>query len=107
MEIFSPIMGASFRGARAKEILAALPIGPADNIFFEAEPHNEYDASAVKVLVEVPNEEDELEKVFCGYLARGSNFDVAEQLQEDASTEFSIEVVSFESAFKPLLLIRW
>ena len=96
MEIFVNLVGVTFRGAEAKEIVKSLTRQDGVNLSLEAEPDNEYDVCAVKVIHDPTN-------THIGYLARENNYDVFNSLQND--TELCVEIVGFENTLKPTLLI--
>ena len=96
MEIFVSLVGVSFRGAEAKEVVKHLTRDDGKLLSLEAEPDNEYDSNAVKVIHDPSG-------LHIGYLARENNYDVFSALQN--ATELCIEIVGFENTFKPTLLI--
>lgn len=96
MEVFVNLVGVTFRGAEAKEIVKSLTREDGANLSLEAEPDNEYDNHAVKVIHNPTN-------THIGYLARENNYDVFDSLQND--TDLQIEIVGFENTLKPTLLI--
>lgn len=100
MEIFSPLMGVSFRGKEMKDLVATLTVGE-DKFTFEAEPDNAYDSNAVKVIYH----DDEDDTFFIGYVAKENNAPLAMALRD--GEEPRAHIVSFENTFKPLLLIQW
>ncbi len=97
MEIFSTLVGVSFRPASAKEIVKALSTG--DELFLEHEPSNPYDSNAVKVY----SDESFDDEFFIGYLSRESNAETAEHLANVG--EYNCEIVSFLNTMKPHLKI--
>ena len=96
MEVFSPLVGVTFRPAKAKEIVRGLIQADGDKLELEPEPDNAYDNHAVKVLY-IPTGDH------LGYIARENNFEIFEGLNR--GEEFHIEIVSFENTLKPTLLI--
>lgn len=95
MQVFSPLVGVSFRGSEARQIVKSLTTDSGQMLYLEAEPENEYDDHAVKVMYGTGEH--------LGYLARENNRQIFEALQR--GTQFSIEIVSFENSIKPVLLI--
>jgi len=95
MQVFSPVVGVSFRGQPARDMVKSLTPEDGHKLSLLADPDNEYDDHAVKVM---------LGEVHVGFLARENNTQVFEKLQDGA--EFSIEIVSFENTIKPVLLIE-
>ena len=93
MDIFSTLVGVTFRPAGTMAIVKSLAIG--DRLYLEPEPDNAYDSNAIKVLDEAGNH--------LGYLSRESNAETAEWLAEGG--EAYAEVVSFLSEIKPHLRI--
>lgn len=96
MEIFSSLVGVTFRGSEAKEIVKHLTREDSERLSLEAEPDNAYDERAVKVIHDPTN-------THIGYIARENNWDVFEALQN--GDELKIEIVGFENTLKPTLLI--
>lgn len=96
MQVFSPLVGVSFRGKEVRELVKTLTPDDGHLLSLEAEPDNEYDDHAVKVLYDVGS-------VHLGYVAREANAELFEELQ--AGSEFEIEVTGFENSIKPVLLI--
>lgn len=96
MEIFATVVGVTFRGAEAKEIVKHLTPSDGNLLTLEAEPHNEYDSNAVKVIHDPSGSH-------IGYLARENNYDVFCALQE--GKELCVEIAGFENTLKPTLLI--
>lgn len=94
MEVFATVVGVTFRPPEAKEIVKSLTPSDGEKLSLEAEPTNEYDSNAVKVMCE---------GMHIGYLARGNNTEVFYALQRDE--ELNIEIVGFENTIKPTLLI--
>lgn len=109
MQIFSPLVGVSFRGSEARDIVKSLTTDSGHMLSLEAEPDNPYDDHAVKVLylhTEIDENGDEIlvdAGVHIGYLARENNRQVHEALM--LGTKFDIEIISFENSIKPILLI--
>ena len=93
MQIITTLMGANFRPASAKEILREAAIG--QYLDLEPDPENEYDATAVKILIDGEH---------VGFIAAKDNKRVFEHLME--GNEAQAEIVSFESPLKPLLEIN-
>jgi len=96
MEIFSPLVGVTFRGAEAKEIVKSLTPDDGNQLFLEAEPDNDYDSHAVKVIHQPTH-------VHLGYLARENNYAVFVALERDE--KLNIKIIGFENTIKPILLI--
>lgn len=96
MEIFSPLVGVTFRGGGAREIVKRLTPDDGELLLLEAEPTNEYDDHAVKVLYAPTGEH-------IGYLAKENNRHVFEALEQ--GEELQVEIVGFENTLKPVLLI--
>jgi hypothetical protein len=95
IEVFSTVVGITFRPASAKEAMDSLVIG--DRLLFEAEPSNPYDSNAVKVIEPKSGE-------FIGYLSRESNSEVAEHIADD--NPYHCEIASFLSTRKPHVRIE-
>lgn len=93
--VFGALVGVSFRGGEAREIVKELEIGA--RLLFEREPSNPYDSNAVRIIEPVSG-------VFVGYLAKESNMEVAAHLDEDLP--YSCEVASFLTSIKPHLRIE-
>jgi hypothetical protein len=96
MEAFVHLVGVTFRGGEAKEIVKHLTREDGVNLSLECEPDNAYDSCAVKVIHDPTG-------THIGYLARENNYDVFSALQN--ATELCIEIVGFENTLKPTLLI--
>jgi hypothetical protein len=96
MEVFANLVGVTFRGSEAKEIVKSLTREDGNHLSLEAEPNNEYDPRAVKVIHDPTN-------THIGYIARENNYDVFCALQN--AEELNIEIVGFENTLKPTLLI--
>lgn len=96
MEAFCTLVGVTFRGAEAKEIVKHLTREDGSKLSLEAEPTNEYDSNAVKVIFDPTGDH-------IGYIARENNYDVFCALQR--GDELCIEIVGFENTLKPTLLI--
>lgn len=96
MEAFVHLVGVTFRGPEAKEIVKHLTRDDGVNLSLEAEPDNEYDSCAVKVIHDPTN-------THIGFLARENNWNVFQALQN--GDELCIEIVGFENTLKPTLLI--
>lgn len=93
MQIVCTLAGANFRPAEAKEALRAATHGTV--LGLEPDPDNEYDANAVKVL---------LDQHFVGFLPQRSNAVVSKMLLD--GDELTAEIIAFESALKPVLEIQ-
>jgi hypothetical protein len=87
------LAGCNFRPAEARERCKQLGIG--EQVELEADPDNEYDGNAVKVLAD---------GVFIGFVARADNGPVFAALNRDE--EVRAEVVGFQSSIKPILEIE-
>lgn len=96
MEVFSPLVGVTFRPAEAKEIVRSLTQTDGDKLSLEAEPDNAYDSHAVKVIHNPTG-------THLGYIARENNFEIFQALENDEP--LVVEIVSFENTLKPTLLI--
>ena len=96
MEIFATVVGVSFRGQEAKEIVKHLTPDDGNLLSLEAEPTNEYDSNAVRVIHNPTG-------MFIGFLARENNTEVFNALGR--GEELNIEIVGFENTIKPTLLI--
>lgn len=95
MEIFAPCVGVSFRGKEAVALVKSLTPDDGERLSLEADPDNEYDDHAVKILCD---------GVFIGFVARENNARIFEALQ--AGTELNVQILNFENTIKPVLLIR-
>lgn len=101
MEVFSQIVGTSFRGHDAKVAINELNAefaqhGKAERTFvLEREPDNQYDALAIKVY---------LDGVFVGYLAKANNAAIANALDDGA--EPAVQVVDLDGR-KPVVKVSW
>lgn len=95
IEVFSTVVGITFRPASAKVAMDSLTVG--SRLLFEPEPSNPYDENAVKVIEPESGE-------FIGYLSRESNAEVAEHLSLD--NPYHCEVASFLSTRKPHVRIE-
>lgn len=96
MEVFSPLVGVTFRGAEVKEIVKNLTADDGERLTLEREPTNPYDVNAVKVLCDGTH---------VGYIAKENNIAVAMALDEGA--EVSVKIIGFENTIKPTLLLEW
>lgn len=96
MEVFATLVGVPFRGAYAKELVKKLTLDDGELLELEAEPTNEYDSEAVKVIYK-PDDSH------IGYLARENNHDVFQALER--KEKLNIEITGFENTLKPVLLI--
>lgn len=92
MQIMCELAGAAFRPAEAKAELRAAVVGT--TVSLEPDPENEYDPSAVKVM---------LNGHHIGFVARGSNPPVFSALVD--GDEVFAEIVSFAAPLKPVLEI--
>jgi hypothetical protein len=93
-EAFTTVVGTHFRSSDAKRIVNDLTPGRS-GFEFEAEPTNEYDPNAVKVLCQGEH---------IGYLSRGNNSGIATALADGAA--LVAEVIDFEGR-KPVLHVKW
>jgi hypothetical protein len=98
MEVFVNLVGVTFRGAYAKEIVKKLTPDDGELLALETEPTNEYDHQAVKVIYKPDG-------THIGYLARENNQAVFWALEQ--GEEMTIEIAGFENTIKPTLLISW
>jgi hypothetical protein len=96
MEIFANLVGVTFRGADAKEIVKRLTPEDGNLLSLETEPTNEYDSCAVKVIHNPTG-------MHIGYLARENNYGVFQALER--GEKLQVEIVGFENTIKPTLLI--
>jgi hypothetical protein len=96
MEIFAPLVGVTFRPIEAKEIVKHLTPEDGHKLSLIADPFNEYDNHAVKVVHEETG-------THLGFIARENNFEIFEALQR--GEELKVEIVGFENTLKPTLLI--
>jgi hypothetical protein len=97
MEVFSTLMGVTFRGGDAREIVKRLTPDDGDQLALVADPNNEYDSNAVMVMHRPTD-------CHIGFLAKENNFDVSEHLRNGGGP-LKIEIVGFENTLKPTLLI--
>lgn len=95
MQVFSTLMGVSFRPAEAREIVRGLLKTDAEYLRLEREPTNEYDPNAVKVI---------LYDTHIGYCARANNFEISQAL--DVGIVPGIILVELHPT-KPTMLIEW
>lgn len=95
IEVFSAVVGISFRPASAKAAMDTLTIG--DRLLLEPEPSNPYDSNAVRVIEPESGE-------FIGFLSRESNSEVAAHLAEDGP--YAVRIESFLSSRKPHVSIK-
>lgn len=86
------LAGANFRPVEAREVCKSLGIG--ETLELEADPENQYDSNAVKVIAYGE---------FIGFIPKSDNAPVAAAL--DRGEEILVEVVGFESSIKPILEI--
>lgn len=98
MEVFATVVGVTFRGASAKEIVKHLTTADGELLELQPEPTNEYDSNAVQVIYKPTDEH-------IGYLARENNYEVFCALMEGREVE--LEIVGFENTLKPTLLIKF
>lgn len=96
MEIFANLVGVSFHGTGAREIVKHLTPTDGELLGLKTEPSNEYDDHAVQVIY-LPTGEH------IGFLARENNYQVFEALER--GEELKVEIVGFENTIKPTLLI--
>ncbi len=96
--ITTVLAGANFRPSEARAVCKALQIG--DKVFLEADPFNEYDSNAVKVLADSGTDEED---IFIGFVAKADNSAVAAALER--GEELDAEVIAFESSIKPIIEI--
>lgn len=75
MKLITNIVGINFRGKEVSQIVRD-ELKPGMLVFFEAEPTNEYDANAVRVLFDPPN----ADRLFIGYVPKTDNFEIAQTL---------------------------
>lgn len=97
MEVFVNMVGVTFRGREAMDIVKKLTSQDGDKLSLEAEPDNPHDSNAVKVIHNSTG-------MHIGYLARENNFEISQALQ-NGTDSFDIEIVGFENTVKPTLLI--
>lgn len=97
MQFFSALMGANFRGAEIRDLVAALPIGT--EFTLERDPNNEYDANAIKVIYSAEDENH-----FVGFVAK----EVAEELAPllDGSFTATAKIIDFLGPIKPHMEIE-
>lgn len=88
------MVGATFRPAEAKDIVRALSIG--DTVQLQADPDNEYDATAVAVYSD---------DVHIGFIPRESNSALFDVLMDGA--QISAKIIAFENMLKPVLEIHF
>jgi hypothetical protein len=96
MEVFANLVGVTFRGADAKEIVKSLNRDSGDLLSFENEPDNPYDSHAVKVIHESTG-------THIGYISRENNYEVFQAVKR--GDPLNIQIVSFENTLKPTMLI--
>lgn len=96
MEVFANLVGVTFRGGDARDIVKSLTQADGDKLTLEAEPTNAYDSHAVKVIHNPSGEH-------IGYLAKENNYEVFLALENNEPV--SIDIVGFENTLKPTLLI--
>jgi len=98
MEIFVNLVGVTFRGAEAKEIVKRLTTEDGDKLSLEPEPDNDYDSHAVRVIHDPT-------QIHIGYLARENNYEVFKALER--GEPLNVRIVGFENTWtlKPTLLI--
>lgn len=88
------MVGATFRPAEAKEIVRNLSIG--DIVQLRADPHNEYDTTAVAV---------DSYGMHIGFIPKESNSALFVVLMDGA--EICAEIIAFENTLKPVLEIHF
>lgn len=98
MRFLSPLMGVNFRPAETRELVKDADTFESYELYLEADPNNEYDPNAVKVLGSVNMEEH-----FFGFIAKEVAPDVAEALASGA--DYIVEVVGWLGTIKPHLEI--
>jgi hypothetical protein len=96
MEIFTPLVGVSFRPTSAKEVVKHLTLSDGGDLELQPDPNNEYDSNAVKVIHKPSGE-------FIGFIARENNYEIFCALER--GEELNVEIVGFENSIKPTLLI--
>ncbi len=96
MEIFAPLVGVTFRGAACKEIVKKLTPEDGNLLRLEADPTNEYDSNAVKVMYEPTGDH-------IGFIAKENNQQIFAALE--AGETLQVQIVGFENSIKPTLLI--
>ena len=87
------LAGANFRPSEARAVCKALNIG--DELDLEADPTNEYDSNAVKVIAEGE---------FIGFIPKTDNGPIVAALNR--GEEVRVSVVAFESSIKPVLEVE-
>lgn len=93
MKITCPVVGANFRPTESRDALYAASIGTTCEL--EADPDNEYDSSAVRVLIDEHH---------VGFLPTDMNGPVFEELTEGA--EVTATIISFEKPLRPIVEIE-
>lgn len=93
MEIICTLAGANFRPGDAREVCRHLTIG--EILDLEADPGNEYDANAVRVIAD---------GTFIGFIPRSDNGAISQLLATGET--LTAEVIGFESSLKPILSIE-
>jgi hypothetical protein len=96
MEIFVNLVGVTFRGQEAKEIVKRLTPDDGDKLSLEPDPENEYDSNAVRVIHKPTG-------TFIGFIARENNYEIFKALER--KEELNVQIVGFENTLKPTLLI--
>lgn len=94
MPLQVPLMGANFRPREAKDVIRALGIG--DTVRLEADPDNEYDATAVAVYSD---------ETHIGFIPKESNSAIFAVLMEGA--QISATIIAFQTELKPVLEISF
>lgn len=96
MEVFANLVGVTFRGSDAKEIVKHLTPEDGHLLSLEPEPDNDYDSNAVRVVHNPTG-------THLGYLARENNYEVFKALEREEP--LTVEIVGFENTIKPTLLV--
>jgi len=92
MKITFTLVGASFRTSADREQLRTAVVG--DTVELEADPDNEYDAHAVRVL---------LNEHHIGFIPRGENAAIFRHIAQGG--DYTAGIVSFFSVIKPTIEI--
>lgn len=85
-----PVVGVNFRPQHAKAIVRDLTVG--DTVKLVADPHNQYDTSAVAV---------HADDVHIGFVPKESNSAVFAALME--GHEIEATVIAFENSLRPVI----
>lgn len=96
MEIFAPLVGVTFRGTSARDIVKRLTPDDGELLELRTEPTNEYDSNAVQVIYKPDG-------THIGYLARENNTQVFNALEQ--GNKLNVQIIGFENTLKPVLLI--